>query len=230
MALGSGTCASMASVSQRSNCFSGSPRCGFRRARRARSSCAARPVRRWREGKSWRDCCAHTPPMQMKADPGDSPTVIVLASGRGERFVAAGGTGSKLRRCWRASRCSSARSMRCAPAACPGTWRTRAIRAWATRSPRRCAPRAMRRLADPAGRPAAGAAGDAAGGGRRARRPGERRAAATTGGARASGRVRGRLPPQLAGTGGEPWRRARPAVDARHRFGGSTSWWTTPAS
>jgi molybdenum cofactor cytidylyltransferase len=35
--------------------------------------------------------------MTMKATKVNSPTVIVLASGRGERFIAAGGSGSKLK-------------------------------------------------------------------------------------------------------------------------------------
>ena len=35
--------------------------------------------------------------MTMKATKANSPLVIVLASGRGERFIAAGGTGSKLK-------------------------------------------------------------------------------------------------------------------------------------
>ena len=33
----------------------------------------------------------------MTTQKANSPVVIVLASGRGERFIAAGGTGSKLR-------------------------------------------------------------------------------------------------------------------------------------
>jgi molybdenum cofactor cytidylyltransferase len=42
------------------------------------------------------DLRAHTSAMRSTSSPSPLPTVIVLASGRGERFVASGGKGSKL--------------------------------------------------------------------------------------------------------------------------------------
>jgi hypothetical protein len=88
------------------------------------------------------DCCAHTPPMTTKAN---SPVVIVLASGRGERFVAAGGTGSKLKALL-AGKPVLERTLDAVRASgLPWHVEDAGIRAWAIRLPPPCAPRPMRR-------------------------------------------------------------------------------------
>ena len=109
--------------------------------RRARSSCAGRPGSSL-GGAHGRDCCAcdarilrHERDCVAHRHRAGLRPRRALSSPRAARLTS-------CRRCWPAGRCSSTRSPRCAPAACPGTWKTRAIRAWAIRSPRRCARRA----------------------------------------------------------------------------------------